>query len=998
MMTPDALVAILQQRFQLSSFRPGQLEVIQSLLHREDVLCVMPTGYGKSLCYQLTALLLDGITVVVSPLVALMKDQVDSLGAKGFSEATFINSSLSVDEQQQRLQRLNEGHFKLVYISPERFRSRAFLYALNRLPISLFVIDEAHCISQWGHDFRPDYLALDTAIDALGRPQVAAFTATATAEVRADIKRALARPQFREFVYSIGRANLEFFVFPISGEEDKLLWVKHLVTSIRGKGIVYAGKRRDCEQINAFLSSMGLKSEYFHAGREESQKKTIQERFMNDNHPAALDVIVATNAFGLGVDKANIRFVVHSAIPGTVEEYFQEAGRAGRDEKRSFCILLYSYDDRSLQEWFIENSLVDREQLIYLYQRLDAFPAVDQYRIVAYDELLWNLKLNETKIRVAISHLERLGLIQRLPDVDLQATIYLTAPADSAPELVDLLENSDKGKRRMLQAILEHARDEHSLELVSFCKQHHFAPLSVVNMLYDLEFEQKITFRHGKRAMLLKIIKPLAHLKKLPAGELGLEEYRDHRYRKLEQMLHYAESSDCRVRFIRRYFGEQVSEDCGRCDNCRQRKAQPQPKDKAAASSPSTQTKAAAQGTNFFDPDFLNAALLLTIREAKGYAGKNMIADILKGSKAKSIIECRYDKLSTYGKLSFFRKEALVEAIKTLILKGWVLEKRSAEFNFPTVSLSAKGLAKVTAWEQEHRRFAWPTLPETLSEQAEIIFQRLKRLRLQVADREGLLPFQVFHDRTLRELAITQPQTLEQLAFVRGLGDLKIEKYGPEIVRAVAGFHAATARTQGRFSEQDVVAVKRFLQGKLSHILPGSFDLGYALDNHTIISEGNRQYTRLGRMVYEFKYQGQKSHLDGLVTEMVKFLDENEDYRNIDFVIPVPSTQTGRNYDPVLMLARELSRRAAIPLNENCLTKTRKTQPQKEQVNKTQKQLNVKDAFRVNDSLALKGKTALLLDDLYDSGATLDECTRVLREAGVRKVLALTLTRTMHGT
>lgn len=996
MLPPDALVTILNKRFQLAAFRPGQLEIIQSLLDRQDVLCIMPTGYGKSLCYQLTALLLDGVTVVVSPLVALMKDQVDSLVAKGFTEATFINSSISVDEQQQRLELLKQGIFKLVYISPERFRSRAFLSALKQVAISLFVIDEAHCISQWGHDFRPDYLALDSAISILGQPQIAAFTATATAEVRQDIKRALARPTVKEFVYSIGRGNLEFFVFPVSGDEDKLLWIKHLITSIGGKGIVYAGRRRDCEQINAFLTTVGVNSEFFHAGREERVKKGIQERFMNDHHAQALDVIVATNAFGLGVDKTNIRFVIHSAIPGSVEEYFQEAGRAGRDEQRSFCILLYSYDDRSLQEWFIENSLVDREELILIYQKIDAFPNVDDYRVAAYDELYWQLRLDETRIRVGISHLERLGLIQRLPDVEPQVILQLAADATEAA-VGHLLEASHREKRRLLQTLLDHARTNPLLELIPFCRQHHFAPLSVVNMLYDLEFEKALALRHGKRGLLVKIIQPLSRLKRLSLAELGLEEYRRHRYRQLEQMLQYAEASTCRLRFIRNYFGEQVTEDCGRCDNCRQQKAQPAASRQVTAPAGTSQPPPTRRRVDFFDAEFLEAILLWTVREAKGYAGKVMIADIVKGSHAKSIIDCHYDKLPTYGKLSFFRKEPLVDAIKTLILKGWVSEKRTASFDYPTLSISGAGLARLRAWEEKNRSFSWPTFPETLTEEEAMIYQRLKKYRLQVADREHLLPYQVLRDTTLKEIAIMKPATLTELAFIRGFSQTRIDKYGRDIVQAVAAHLTASEKKRERFSERDVLAVKNFLLGKLCHILPGNFDLGYALANHTSIKEGKRQYTEFGRLVYEFKYQGQKSLLGRLASELIKFLEENEDYKKVDMMIPVPSTRADREYDPVLTLTRELNRRVGIPLQEKVLIKTRKTLPQKELINKTQKRLNVKGAFQIAAGISLVGKSVLLIDDLYDSGATLDECTQVLRAAGVRKVLALTLTRTMHG-
>ncbi|MDZ7356505.1 MAG: RecQ family ATP-dependent DNA helicase, partial [candidate division KSB1 bacterium] len=576
----SSLLSLLKQKFQVDSFRPGQLEVIKAILSGKNVLCIMPTGYGKSLCYQLSSLLLDGVTIVVSPLVALMKDQVDSLHAHGFSEATFINSSISIEEQQSRLKALTEKKYKLVYISPERFRSRAFLLALKAVRISLFVVDESHCISQWGHDFRPDYLSLKDAIILLGRPPVAAFTATATPEVRKDIINQLDISSAFEFLFGINRPNLEFFVFPVAGDEDKLLWIQHLVKSIAGKGIVYAGRRRDCELICSFLQFIGHRAEYFHAGRNESDKKSIQERFMNDAHPEALDLIIATSAFGLGIDKANIRFVIHSAIPGSLEEYFQEAGRGGRDGKRTFCILLYSYDDRSLQEWFIENTLTNRTDLINIFETIRKFPSLGHYRVIPLDDLYWRLKMDEIKIRVGISHLERLGYIKRFPDVDTK--MHLSFVNCVEPKAI-MIEELHRGKKRLLAAIKEHVHSSAQLELVEFCLKHHFEPLSVIEMLYDLEFAGIIRFRRSQRALLLRLEPISRSLENIPDNQLGLEEFRQHKYDKLDSMLHYADSDICRERYIRNYFGEQAIDDCGRCDNCRAKKQQKSSQKKAPA-------------------------------------------------------------------------------------------------------------------------------------------------------------------------------------------------------------------------------------------------------------------------------------------------------------------------------------------------------------------------------------------------------------------------------
>jgi len=994
MLKADNLFHILQTKFQLKNFRPGQLEVIQTILAGQDVLCIMPTGYGKSLCYQLSSLLLDGVTVVVSPLVALMKDQVDSLHARGFKEATFINSSVTIDEQRDRLQALKAGRFKLVYISPERFRSRAFLLTLKSIQIALFVVDESHCISQWGHDFRPDYLALKNAIVTLGKPQVAAFTATATPEVRKDIKQQLDIIAAKEFLHSIGRESLEFFVFPVTDDEDKLLWIQHLTKSIDGKGIIYAGKRRDCEYISSFLGAIGVRAEYFHAKREEREKKSIQERFMNDDHPQALDVIAATNAFGLGVDKANIRFVIHSAITGTVEEYFQEAGRAGRDGLRAYCILLYSYDDRSLQEWFIENSLVDQPELIQIYETLKSFRDIIQYRIVEYNQLAWQLKMDETKIRVGISHLERLGLIQRFPDVDSQIHLQLIKTTEDSA-----IENpsTHRGKQRVIQSILEQARLGDRVELLDFCLKHHFEPLGVVELLYDLEFEGIIRFHRGQRAMLLRLGQGTRPLRKIAPHEIGFEEYRQHKYDKLDKMLHYAESSTCRVRYIREYFGEKVSDDCGRCDNCRARKGwqrtkQPTHEVKAAEIAKS----ATDEAMDYFDEELITIAILLTVNDVQGHAGKYLVADILKGSKAKPVLKMAFNKLAIYNKFPYFRKEALVETIKMLVLKGYIQERRPAGFDYPVVQLTDRGKRILADWQASGGKINWLPEPFELSSRDELMFQSLSRFRMKTADKEGVAPFQVLHNKTVRQIAIMKPKNLDQLAFIYSFNSTRINKYGAGILRVLSLHYNASPTDQGRFSSQDIDTVKKFVGGRFSHTLIGEFDVGYALDNHTAIQEGIRQYTPLGQMVYEFKYQGRKSHIDALVDGLSKFLDEADDYQRIDLIVPVPGTMADRAYDPVGCLVTELSTRTGLLFGKDILIKARQTRPQKEMVNITQKTLNVKGAFKIQHPDKIKGKNILLIDDLYDSGATLNECTRVLKSAGAQKMLVLTLTRTMH--
>ncbi|MDP1620235.1 MAG: RecQ family ATP-dependent DNA helicase [Candidatus Moranbacteria bacterium] len=349
----------LEKYFKFPEFRAGQKEIIESIMNGEDVVALMPTGGGKSLCYQLPAILSEKITIVISPLIALMKDQVDSLAARGIA-ATFINSSLDAQEIGRRLADLRAGKIKILYIAPERFASGEFRSAFSDLDIALFAVDEAHCVSQWGHDFRPDYLAIGQYIKTLKkRPSVAAFTATATPEVKDDI---IARLDLREpkvFIRGFDRPNIRFFAQCDLKPTQRLEEVVRIVKSLKnaGSGIVYAISRKDTEAIAQYLKKNGITARAYHAGMKAGEREAIQDDFMENR----FKVIVATVAFGMGVDKADIRFVIHAGMPGSLEGYYQEAGRAGRDGELAYCVLLHSKRDVTTHKYFIR---LDKQNML----------------------------------------------------------------------------------------------------------------------------------------------------------------------------------------------------------------------------------------------------------------------------------------------------------------------------------------------------------------------------------------------------------------------------------------------------------------------------------------------------------------------------------------------------------------------------------------------------------------------------------------------------------
>ena len=357
---------LLKQYFGYDDFRPGQKEIIQKVIDQENVLGIMPTGSGKSICYQLPALLLDGLTVVVSPLISLMKDQVDAANQLGIP-ATFINSSLDGYETARRFQEIDRQQYRLLYIAPERFIMPDFIQAMNRWNVRMIAIDEAHCISQWGHDFRPSYLQMANQLDQLpNRPVIVALTATATVQVAADIKRLLKIPENNHIQTGFERENLRFQVIKDQKKEQYL--IEYLKINKNQSGIIYAATRKEVDRLYHLLKKFDFSVGRYHGGLNENERTEMQEAFLYDR----LQLIVATNAFGMGINKSNVRFVIHYQIPGSLEAYYQEAGRAGRDGLSSEAILLFSPQDIQVQKFFIQQSQREEGQKQKEYEKLKA--------------------------------------------------------------------------------------------------------------------------------------------------------------------------------------------------------------------------------------------------------------------------------------------------------------------------------------------------------------------------------------------------------------------------------------------------------------------------------------------------------------------------------------------------------------------------------------------------------------------------------------------------
>jgi ATP-dependent DNA helicase RecQ len=770
----DARIAAAAQRlFGFSTMLPGQAETIACTLRGEDVLCILPTGGGKSLCYQLPALMMErGTTLVISPLIALMKDQVDSLPDALRHKVVAINSSLDGQELSRCQSRIARGAYRLVYAAPERLRQPPFLHALRRAGITRLVIDEAHCVSAWGHDFRPDYLAIGQARHELGVPPVLAMTATAPPRVRHDIVQHLADPtltqarppdqpgedRIRVVVGDLVRPNLWLEVFRASDLDAKLQHLLAICGAETGSGIVYAGSRARCEELALLLRRHGVAADHYHAGLAD--RASAQDAFMSGR----TRVVVATIAFGLGIDKPDIRFIVHFEPPGSLEAYYQEAGRAGRDGQPSRCTLMISPSDHSMLTQRARRDALSTEFLRETYRAVQRRTSSASWGALAAEDLQRDLQSDGTRVRVALSLLEEAGLVRCGRDLPRAVVVRLRVddPCRLPPDL-----------QTFCQAVRLRPGQYLPLDPLDIALKATLDPGEMELKLLNWADEGWLEYRPSGRNALLELLPAPPDASDRVAALL--ERYEAIQKQRIDELLSYARTRRCRHAHIAAYLGAPSPQRCSSCDNC-------------VGTQP-------VSGPSLPDLREQRTIILQCVAHGPWNWGRQTLLRILRGDegagRASRALHPRAHENPHFGALAFRSETAIAQLLAQMEAAG-LLRARQLQGKSVVIDLTpagAQALRDPSSLETLDHLDNPPAprgqVPDPPGEPDEVLFQVLRAWRLEEARQHSVPPYVVLHDSVLRAIAAHCPCSLEALAQIKGVGPAKLDRYGTAVVELV---------------------------------------------------------------------------------------------------------------------------------------------------------------------------------------------------------------------
>lgn len=642
------LINYLKEYFGYDNFRDGQQEIITSIINCNDTLVVMATGGGKSLCYQIPAIVLPGTTIVVSPLIALMKDQVDTLTQKGIP-ATLINSTIDYTELTSRMQNAINGEYKLIYVAPERLESKSFIKLLSKVRISFVAIDEAHCISEWGHDFRPSYISINKIFDNIERVPIIALTATATPEVQNDIINILKLKNVNKYIKGFDRKNLNFRT---TTSIDKIIPTIELLNDTKsGSTIIYAGSRKRVDYFTEELRKYKINAEAYHAGLKQQIRDSVQNRFIKDK----TKVIVATNAFGMGIDKSDVRNVIHLDITSTLEQYYQEAGRAGRDGKESTALLIYHHSDLNLQNFFIKNSYPGKNLILKIYNYIikNTTNAVVPNTITIANEI----GVSHNTIDNIFRLLERDEVIQK-ENFSRNAGIRILATPERINEYFN---NLSLDKQKILEELLRITPRE------AF---HRTVDIDVKQLLYNNNFKKEdiyVALRTYNFSGIFEITNYNEanntnyihnNTKEITINFEDLDRREKYAYQKLTQVVEYAETTKCKRNYILNYFGEfNDNSNCEKCSSC---------------NTQDIKTIKLKQRT-----EYLENIILKLVDELKNLYTEKEITAILTGSKTAFELSNTDEIKLYYGAANDYNKQETEEIISKLIIKQLIHKSNS---------------------------------------------------------------------------------------------------------------------------------------------------------------------------------------------------------------------------------------------------------------------------------------------------------------------------------